>query len=468
LFTHSKTVLKTHAQKVMECYSVIAEHTDKYGMNCIGSLIVSMTRSLSDLLVVYVLAREAGLTQMTTAGLISKIPVVPLFETIGDLEVAPEILHGFLNHPFTKRTLQALKGDEKEPVQQVMVGYSDSNKDGGIMASQWNLYKAQYNLSQVGVDNGVRIRYFHGKGGSISRGSGPTHYFIDALPHSALNGDVRLTEQGETIAQKYANKVNAAYNLELLAANALSKTILDRHSPRVFHAQADILEQLSMNSQKTYEKMINEEGFMVFFRQATPIDAIETSKIGSRPAKRTGANSLSDLRAIPWVFSWSQCRFHMTSWYGIGTALDQLKSESPADYDLFKLKMKNDPFIRYVFTNIDTSIAATDEKIMLKYADLVENKGIREKFTQLFLSELARVKYHFDVLLEKSIEERRVNHYYSNMLRASLMDPLHERQINLLKKWRKERVHDEKKAQKTQTEIMLSINALASAMRNTG
>jgi|TARA_B110001469_G_C9406705_1_gene208541 phosphoenolpyruvate carboxylase len=158
----------------------------------------------------------------------------------------------------------------------------------------------------------------------------------------------------------------------------------------------------------------------------------------------------------------------MTSWYGIGTALDQLKSESPADYDLFKLKMKDDPFIRYVFTNIDTSIAATDEKIMLKYADLVENKGIREKFTQLFLSELARVKYHFDVLLEKSIEERRVNHYYSNMLRASLMDPLHERQINLLKKWRKERVHDEKKAQKTQTEIMLSINALASAMRNTG
>ena len=468
LFTHSKTVLKTHAQKVMECYGVIAEHTDKYGMNCIGSLIVSMTRSLSDLLVVYVLAREAGLTQMTTVGLISKIPVVPLFETISDLEVAPEILHGFLNHPFTKRTLQVLKGGEKEPVQQVMVGYSDSNKDGGIMASQWNLYKAQYNLSQVGVDNGVRIRYFHGKGGSISRGSGPTHYFIDALPHSALNGDVRLTEQGETIAQKYANKVNAAYNLELLAANALSKNILDRHSQRVFHAQATILEQLSMNSQKTYEKMINKEGFMEFFRQATPIDAIETSKIGSRPAKRTGANSLSDLRAIPWVFSWSQCRFHMTSWYGIGTALDQLKSESPADYDLFKLKMKDDPFIRYVFTNIDTSIAATDERIMLKYADLVKNKEIREKFTDLFLSELMRVKYHFEVLLGRPIEERRVNHYYSNMLRASLMNPLHERQINLLKKWRTERVHDEQAAQETQTEIMLSINALSSAMRNTG
>ena len=468
LFTHSKTPLKAHAKKVMECYGVIAEHSDKYGMNCIGSLIVSMTRSLSDLLVVYVLAREAGLTQMTKTGLISKVPVVPLFETIEDLELAPEILNGFLNHPFTQRTLQALKGDEKERVQQVMVGYSDSNKDGGIMASQWNLYKAQYNLSQVGENNGVRIRYFHGKGGSISRGSGPTHYFIDALPHSALKGDVRLTEQGETIAQKYANKVNAAYNLELLAANTLSKTILDRHSARVFHPQATILEQLSMNSQKTYEKMINEKGFMDFFRQATPIDAIETSKIGSRPAKRTGTNSLSDLRAIPWVFSWSQCRFHMTSWYGIGTALGKLKNESPADYDALKLKMKDDPFIRYVFTNIDTSIAATDELIMRKYADLVENKEIREKFTDLFMNELARVKYHFKELLERPIEERRMNHYYSNMLRASLMSPLHERQINLLKKWRKERVNDELAAKETQSEIMLSINALASAMRNTG
>jgi phosphoenolpyruvate carboxylase len=223
-----------------------------------------------------------------------------------------------------------------------------------------------------------------------------------------------------------------------------------------------------MNSQKTYEKMINEKGFMDFFRQATPIDAIETSKIGSRPAKRTGTNSLSDLRAIPWVFSWSQCRFHMTSWYGIGTALGQLKNESPADYDALKLKMKDDPFIRYVFTNIDTSIAATDELIMLKYAELVEDKEIREKFTDLFMSELARVKYHFKGLLERPIEERRTNHYYSNMLRASLMGPLHERQINLLKKWRKERVNDELAAKETQSEIMLSINALASAMRNTG
>ena len=207
---------------------------------------------------------------------------------------------------------------------------------------------------------------------------------------------------------------------------------------------------------------------MEFFRQATPIDAIETSKIGSRPAKRTGANSLADLRAIPWVFSWSQCRFYMTSWYGIGTALDQLESNSAFEYAAFKSAMKNDPFIRYVFTNIDTSIAATYEVIMLKYAQLVQNKEVSNKFTSLFINELKRVKYHFSQLLDLNIEQRRVNHYYSNMLRGSLMDPLHDLQITLLKKWRKEQINDPNLALKTQSEIMLSINALASAMRNTG
>ena len=207
---------------------------------------------------------------------------------------------------------------------------------------------------------------------------------------------------------------------------------------------------------------------MEFFRQATPIDAIETSKIGSRPAKRTGANSLADLRAIPWVFSWRQCRFYMTSWYGIGTALDQLESNSAFEYAAFKSAMKNDPFIRYVFTNIDTSIAATDEVIMLKYAQLVQNKEVSNKFTSLFINELKRVKYHFSQLLDLNIEQRRVNHYYSNMLRGSLMDPLHDLQITLLKKWRKEQINDPNLALKTQSEIMLSINALASAMRNTG
>jgi len=278
--------------------------------------------------------REASLVKMTDEGLVSQVPVVPLLETIDDLENGPRIVDDFLSHPFTKRTLAYLKQRNQlsELTQQVMVGYSDSNKDGGIMASQWYLYKAQYRISEVGKKHGVSIRYFHGKGGSISRGSGPTHYFIKALAPQSLHDAIRLTEQGETIAQKYANKVNAAYNLELLAANTLSKSLLDQNKKPEFHPMADTIQFLADESQQHYEQMMKTEGFIPFFRQATPIDAIEKSKIGSRPAKRTGASTLEDLRAIPWVFSWSQSRFNMTSWYGIGSALEKLQKEHPEDY----------------------------------------------------------------------------------------------------------------------------------------
>ncbi|MEQ9288391.1 MAG: phosphoenolpyruvate carboxylase [Cyclobacteriaceae bacterium] len=469
-FTNTNTKLEGNAEAVLDCYRVIERHERHYGTEGIGSFIVSMTRSVSDLLVVYLLAREAGLTELTEHGLACKIPVVPLLETIEDLENGTMILDGFLNHPFTKNTMAYLKDryNWELPVQQVMVGYSDSNKDGGIMASQWNLYKAQYKLAQVGVDHGVKIRFFHGKGGSISRGSGPTHYFIKALPYNAINGEIRLTEQGETIAQKYENKVNANYNLELLAANTMSKTILDKSTERHYHPMADILEKLANHSKKTYENLLREEGFIPYFRQATPIDAIETSKIGSRPAKRTGANSLEDLRAIPWVFSWSQCRYHMTSWYGIGTTLHKLKTESPEEYDKFKAATKTDIFIRYVLTNVDTSLAATDETIMSQYAELVEEKDLKDKFLGMFLNELKLTRDYLFDLLEENIESRRVNHYYSNKLRATVMVDLHKKQIALLKKWRHQKKINGPEIADTQTKLMLSINAIASAMRNTG
>ncbi|MEM6831388.1 MAG: phosphoenolpyruvate carboxylase, partial [Bacteroidota bacterium] len=325
-FTTPKTKLGPNAQTVMDCLRTVENHTSTYGTNCIGSFIVSMTRSLSDLLVVYLLAREAGLVDTTPEGAVCKIPVVPLLETIDDLDAGPEILQAFLTHDFTRRTLEYLKKQNQQEVlkQQVMVGYSDSNKDGGILASQWNLYKAQFKLSKVGEDLGVYITFFHGKGGSISRGSGPTHYFMEALPYGAHRGAIRLTEQGETIAQKYANKVNAAYNLELLAASSLRKMATEKKKERSYHPIADIIEKLATSSKKNYEAMMHEEGFIQFFRQATPIDAIETSKIGSRPAKRTGASTVQDLRAIPWVFSWSQARYNMTSWYGVGSAFEEL------------------------------------------------------------------------------------------------------------------------------------------------
>lgn len=468
-FLPSNVLLDEQAGKVISVYKVIENHVSKYGVAGIGSFIVSMTRSLSDLLVVYVLQREAGLIKKTDEGLVSLIPVVPLLETIEDLENGPEILDQFLSHPFTQRSIAyRAKTTGATPRQQVMVGYSDSNKDGGIIASQWGLYKAQSKLSAIGRKHGVQIQFFHGKGGSISRGAGPTHYFIGALPYGALSGDIRLTEQGETISQKYANKVNAAYNLELLAASTMSKAQDSVNGEEQPHPLEDILEYLAIESKRKYQQLMNEEGFIPYFRQATPIDAIENSKIGSRPAKRTGANSLADLRAIPWVFSWSQARCHMTSWYGIGSTLQQLKTTQPDQYAKFKEATINDPFIRYVLTNVDTSLAATDEAVISSYADLVEEDQLREKFLNLFLNELRLTKDHLNFLLEKPLEERRQNHYYSNLLRASMMEKLHKNQVRLLKHWRASKVAGSTDVEGVQASLMLTINALAGAMRNTG
>lgn len=468
-FTHQSAELGENAQAVLSCYRVVEAHVSKYGGEGIGSFIVSMTRSLSDLLAVYLLAREAGLTKQIDEGLVCEIPVVPLLETIEDLENGPVILEGFLNHDFTKRSLEHFRKvrNYRNLRQQVMVGYSDSNKDGGIIASQWNLYKAQFKLSEIGEKHGVKITFFHGKGGSISRGSGPTHYFIKALPYQAIQGNVRLTEQGETIAQKYENKVNAEYNLELLVANSLSKTILDEKSKKEYHPLADVLDHLAKQSKDHYEALTHHEGFIQFFRQATPIDAIETSKIGSRPAKRTGANSLEDLRAIPWVFSWSQSRFHMTSWYGVGSSLNNLKNSKPEDYQKFKEATKKDSFIRYVLTNVDTSLAATDESIIEAYTELVEDDKVKKEFSDMFLSELRLTRELLLDLLGEEIQVRRENHYFSNHLRSPLMAHLHEKQIDLLKQWRADKASG-KDVSEMQRELMLTINAIASAMRNTG
>lgn len=469
-FTNPNMQLAENAEAVLSCYTVIDKHIRKYGPEALGSLIVSMTRSLSDLLVVYLLAREAGLTLKTEEGLVCVLPVVPLLETIEDLENGPEILDKFLSHPFTQRSLEYIRKEKKgkRVSQQIMIGYSDSNKDGGILASNWNLYKAQVKLCGTGDKHGVDIFFFHGKGGSISRGAGPTHYFVNALPHSAINGYVRLTEQGETIEQKYANKINASYNLELLLASTAGKVISNRFSKKEFHPLADVLENLAKESKTLYSKLMNTPGFIEYFREATPIDAIENSKIGSRPSRRTGSKTIDDLRAIPWVFSWSQSRYNMTSWYGVGTTLNNLKKNKPEDFERLKIAVKDDPFIRYVLTNVDTSLASTDEDIMREYALLVKDKEIRDKFLGLFIEEFKKTKNALQDLLDAGIEKRRVQHHYSSVLRASIMNTLHTKQLSLLKKWREEKASSGNGSNETLLNLLMTINALAGAMRSTG
>lgn len=465
-FTHRHTTVENEAKAARELYYVIGEHIEQYGHRALGGLIVSMTRNVSDLLSVYLLAREAGITESCEQGLACILPVVPLFETIEDLNASPKILDEFLSHPFTQASLEHQRKKNKRTfrVQQVMIGYSDSNKDGGILASQWGLFKTQVKLTEIGEKHGVKIRFFHGKGGSISRGAGPTHWFLRALPHGSVNGDLRLTEQGETITQKYANLINASYNIELLTAGVTTQTILHKYKEKKEHPLSKLFERMAKRSAEVYKQLTHNEHFIDFFVHATPIDAIEQSKIGSRPARRSGKKSLSDLRAIPWVFSWSQSRFNITGWYGVGTTLEEIKTQMPEDFEQFKKLVKTDNFVRYVLTNIDTGLAATDENIMQLYADLVPDKKTRDNIMSLITTELDKTRKILKEILGKPLKERRKNHYYSNILRAEALNDLHIKQVQLLKKWR----NSDKSDEESLMELLHSISAIAGALRNTG
>ncbi len=353
------------------------------------------------------------------------------------------------------------------PVAEVMIGYSDSNKDGGILSSQWNLYEAQYKLSEIGRKLGVDIRFFHGKGGSISRGAGPVNWFLRSLPPSSLCGKLRLTEQGETIERKYANKVNAAYNIELLTSGILRNTLINNEVPG--RELFDLMRYMSNESIKSYTALVAHPDFISFFEKATPIDAIETTKIGSRPSRRTNQRTLADLRAIPWVFSWAQSRINITSWYGVGSTLKLLKEQQPAKYILLKQLLSNHPLVRYIFTNIDSGLAATDPAIIILYASLVDDEQIKNDILPLILSELELTKRLLFELLEKPFEERRSNHYYSTRLRSVALKLMHQLQVNTLRSWRSEKgIATAEMADHQNIVLLKTINAVANALGSTG
>ena len=460
--------LKTEAHAVTEVYQVLENYIARFGSRGIGSLIVSMTRDVSDLLAVYILAREAGLLVKEEEGIVCQLPVVPLFETIDDLIAAPAILEEFFSDTITKNTIayqQRLRGDAY-PVQQVMIGYSDSNKDGGILASQWGLYRAQQELAAVGEKHGITIRFFHGKGGSISRGGGPTKEFIRALPPNTLRGDIRLTEQGESIEQKYANRVNAVYNLELLMAGTLGKSMLSSRTSSSAHPMSDTIDWMATQSRQAYRELIETGGFMDFYRQATPIDAIESGSIGSRPSRRTGAKTLSDLRAIPWVFSWSQCRYNMTSWYGMGSTLEMLKKEKSQDYEAVKLATREGGFMAYLMGLVRTGVSFSDDAFMREYAGLVGDKKLRERFLDKFLQERSKTLHHLADIFEVERDDRR---FTLDPRRQELLQPLHRKQLDLLRTWREQKQYAYgNKEDELLLSLLLTINAISGVMGYTG
>ncbi len=461
--------LPPEAGNTLDCFNVLQNHISEYSGFALGSLIVSMTRDVSDLLMVYILAREAGLT-FYEKNLTLKLPVVPLFETIDDLIASPKIMEEYFSYPEVQDSLeyQRKENNRQQKVQEIMIGYSDSNKDGGILASSWYLYKAQKELTKIGNKFEIKLKFFHGKGGSISRGAGPVHWFLRSLPHGTLSGKFKITEQGETIEKKFANKINAAYNLELMLAGNTLNTLLHKLDRTIDDEVIDILEFMGKESYIFYNELLNNPYFLEFYQQATPIDVIEQSKIGSRPARRTGKRTFSDLRAIPWVFSWGQARFHITSWYGVGSTLEKMQNEYPEKYNILKKLIKSNHFVRYVMTNIDTSLASTDEKIMGMYADLVENKETKANILKLLLDELEKTRELMQELLGRPMEERRKNHFYSTALRAEALDVLHRYQLKKMKQWRNTPPENSEEREKLLHQLLISVNAIANAMGTTG
>lgn len=455
------------AEAVVDCYRVLATYIRRHGTDGLGSLIVSMTRSLSDLLVVYLLAREAGLTAATAEGQVCLLPVVPLFETIDDLRGSAGILGSFLDHPMTRRTLDHLCGAER--VQQVMIGYSDSNKDGGIIASLWGLYRGQEAMIEAGRARGIRIRFFHGRGGTISRGAGPTSRFLRGLPHGSVSGDLRLTEQGEVIAQKYSNPMNAAYNLELLLAGTAGVSIAQNRRPRQIPPLETVMDRLAEASRCAYEQLVTTDGFITFFRHATPIDVIESSSIGSRPARRTGGATLADLRAIPWVFSWSQARYYLSGWFGAGTALERLMNDDEAAFR--ELVRNHQPWttLHYIVANVATSITTANPGIMEDYAGLVPDTALGERVFALIIDEYRRTNRMLEEIYGGTLEERRATVHAAFSRRHEALIVLHRRQIELLRRWRHERT-DKSSACSDDLlfQLLETVNAIAAGLRTTG
>jgi phosphoenolpyruvate carboxylase len=465
----SEMPLGDAAERVVGALRVAAEYGRQYGWSGLGALIVSMTRTTSDLLAVYGLAREAGLTISTSDGLVCPLPVVPLFETLDDLKHSPDVLSAFLDHPMTRRSLAWMQRPGQPPVQQVMIGYSDSNKDAGPVASLWGLYRAQQALSAVAQARGVRLRFFHGRGGTPSRGAGPTHRFLNALPPESVSGDLRLTEQGETISQKYANLITATYELELLAAGVLETYLLAQSTKKTPHPIEPIMDFLAEQSYRAYRALLDLPGFLEFFAHATPIDAIEASRIGSRPARRTGKCTLADLRAIPWVFSWSQARFFLPGWYGLGTALERLATHHPE----WLAQLRQDAMrwypTRLLLMNVGSQLLLADTTWMEAYAELVPDVAIRRTVLASILAEFERTRRGVEQVFGVPLTERRQRTALTMQLRRAGLSALHQRQIELLKAWRAARAaSDEVQSESLLVDLLMTVNAISSGLKSTG
>ncbi|MGA8770908.1 MAG: phosphoenolpyruvate carboxylase, partial [Rhodomicrobium sp.] len=452
--------LTGQAAEVFAVFGTIRAALDRFGPAVIESYIVSMTSDVDDLLAAVVLAREAGLVDVHAGR--ARIGFVPLLEQVGELRRAGALLNDLLSIPEYRSIVRA-RGD----VQEVMLGYSDSNKDGGFFASNWEVYRASVALAEFfKEERGIRFRLFHGRGGTVGRGGGPSYQAILAQPAGTVNGQIRMTEQGEVIASKYSHAEIARRNLEALAAAVIESTLLTPERP-VPDEFLDAAAQLSEASMKAYRALVYEmPEFNEFFFAATPIAEIAELKIGSRPASRRGTNRIEDLRAIPWGFSWGQARVALPGWYGFGTAVRAFAKKAPSERTALLKRMREEwPFFRTLLSNMDMVLAKADMRLARKYAEeLVPDQKLAHRVVSALLVEwdvtveaLNTITGATERLADTPVLARAITR------RVPYIAPLNHLQIELIRRWRRGQ-HEEK----TRRAILIAINGVAAGLRNTG
>jgi phosphoenolpyruvate carboxylase len=437
----------------------------RYGAGALPHYIISKCDGVSDLLEVALLLKEAGLARGGAEPMLG-LDIIPLFETIADLQRSGDTMRAAFALP-AYRALVKHRGDRQE----VMLGYSDSNKDGGFLTSGWSLYQAELALMQVFRDAGVRLRFFHGRGGSVGRGGGPSYDAILAQPAGAVRGQIRLTEQGEVIASKYATPDVGRRNLELLVAATLEATLTD-HENQVDRAASfhPLMERLSAHAYAAYRALVYETpGFTRYFRESTPLAEIATLNIGSRPASRKPSERIEDLRAIPWVFAWAQCRCMLPGWYGFGSAVEAVRSETPDALSTLQRMAAAWPFFRTLLSNVDMVLAKSDLRVASRYAELVTDPSLRTTVFSRIEAEWHRTRTALrDITGQELLLADNPLLARSMANRFPYMDPLNHLQIALLARHRETAATGGEIDDLVRRGIHITINGIAAGLRNSG
>jgi phosphoenolpyruvate carboxylase len=452
------------AAELCALFRLIREMRDSLDREAIGSFVLSMTHDAADVLGVYLLAKEGGLFADAAGVESCTLPIVPLFESIDDLRRAPDIMRDLLQVPVVRRSVRAQGG-----VFEVMIGYSDSNKDGGFLSSNWELAKTQVRLTRLGRECGVTIAFFHGRGGSVSRGGAPTGRAIAAQPAGSIQGRLRLTEQGEVVSFKYANRGTAAYQTELLAASVLEHSLKsEREDALVPTTEFDeAMEALSGAAHAAYRRLVEHQHLVTYFQAASPVEEIALLNIGSRPARRTGMRTLADLRAIPWVFAWTQNRHFIPGWFGVGAGVATFLEVRGARGEALLKRMFSDfRLFRLIVDEAEKTLAYVNLDIARQYADLVADPWVRQEIFTLVTDE-----YHRTVDMVRrltgctGLAERFPLFRQRLANRLPTLDQVNRQQIELLRRYRgapPERAGDHL------APLLLSINCIAAGFGTTG